>query len=453
MGHTTKESVQTLITCDVLVVGGGPAGSTISSLLTEQGWNVHILEKDPHPRFHIGESLLPQSLPILKQLGVLTEVEQIGIIKYGAEMISHRYGRSHMYYFSKAFDESQPYAFEVKRSEFDAILLKNAISKGVTVHEGVKAQRVEFRPGQSSLIHTEDREGRPGIWNAKFVVDASGRDTFLSNQLGGKRRSQQHSSAAIFGHFEGVGRLPGKDEGNITAGWLNDGWCWLIPFKDGTTSVGVVCPPDYIKSRTVPLDQFLLDTLRQSPPIAQRMERAKPLTQTYAAANFSYRRDTMSGDGYLMVGDAFAFIDPVFSSGVHLALNSGTRGAKVVDAYLRKSPEYTAHLQEFERMVRRGIKTFSWFIHRFNQPAFQSMFVSTRRPPKIERAVLSLLAGDVFAQSQARIPLFCFKVVYYIVFVLNWKENWAVARRRKQGTRTTVTEVKDYAVNQANAPN
>jgi len=451
LGHTTTESIQTLITCDVLVVGGGPAGSTISVLLAEQGWNVHILEKDPHPRFHIGESLLPHSLPVLKRLGVLQEVEKIGIIKYGAEMISLRYGRSHMYYFSKAFDESQPYAFEVKRSEFDAILLRNAISKGVTVHEGVKAQRVEFRPGQSSLIHTEDREGRPGIWDAKFVVDASGRDTFLSNQLGGKRRSQQHSSAAIFGHFEGVVRLPGKDEGNITAGWLNDGWCWLIPFKDGTTSVGVVCPPDYIKSRTVPLDQFLLDTLRQSPLIAQRMERAKPLTETYAAANFSYRRDTMSGDGYLMVGDAFAFIDPIFSSGVHLALNSGTRGAKVVDAYLRKSPEYAAHLEKFERMVRRGIKTFSWFIHRFNQPAFQSMFVSTRRPPKMERAVLSLLAGDVYAQSQMRIPLFCFKVAYYIAFVLNWKENWAVARRRKQATRMTVTEVKDYAVNQANA--
>lgn len=452
MGHATMESVQSLIACDVLVVGGGPDGSTISALLAEQGWNVHLLEKDPHPRFHIGESLLPQSLPILKQLGVLADVERIGLIKYGAEMISHRYGRSQMFYFSKAFDESQPYAFEVKRSEFDAILLKKAISKGVTVHEGVKAQRVEFRPGQNSLVHTEDREGRPQTWDAKFVVDASGRDTFLSNQLGGKRRSQQHSSAAIFGHFEGVGRLPGKDEGNITAGWLNDGWCWLIPFKDGTTSVGVVCHPDYIKSRTVPLDQFLLDTLRQSPPIAQRMEGAKPLTQTYAAANFSYRRDTMSGDGYLMVGDAFAFIDPVFSSGVHLALNSGTRGAKVVDAYLRKSPEYATHLHEFERMVRRGIKTFSWFIHRFNQPAFQQLFVSTSRPPKIERAVLSLLAGDVFAQSQARFPLFCFKVVYYIVFVLNWKENWAVARRRKQGTRTTVTEVKDYAVNQANAP-
>src|SRR5262245_9726833 len=117
--------------CDVLVVGGGPAGSTISALLADQGWNVHVLEKDSHPRFHIGESLLPQSLPILRQLGVLPEVEKIGIVKYGAELVSYRLGRSQMFHFSKAFDESQPYAFEVKRAEFDAILAKNAVAKGV----------------------------------------------------------------------------------------------------------------------------------------------------------------------------------------------------------------------------------------------------------------------------------------------------------------------------------
>jgi len=210
--------------------------------------------------------------------------------------------------------------------------------------------------------------------------------------------------------------------------------------------VGVVCYPDYIKSRTVSLDQFLLDTLRQSPPIAERMKQAKLLTPTYAAANFSYRRETMSGDGYLMIGDAFAFIDPVFSSGVHLALNSGTLGAKVVDAALRRAPEYETELKEFERMVRRGITTFSWFIHRFTQPAFQQLFVSTRRPAKIERAVLSLLAGDVFAQSKARLPLFLFKLFYYAVFILNWTDNRAVARRRKQVTRHPVTDVKDYAV-------
>jgi len=439
------------ITCDVVVIGGGPAGSTISTLLAEQGWNVHILEKDPHPRFHIGESLLPQSVPMLKRLGVLPEIENIGMIKYGAEMVSHRHGRSQMFYFAKAFDESQPYAFEVKRSEFDAILLNNAKAKGATVHEGTTARRVDLRPDHPSVVHSEDREGHPATWEARVVVDASGRDTFLSEQLGGKERSNRHNSAAIFGHFKGVARLPGSDEGNITAGWLDDGWCWLIPFKDGTTSVGVVCYPDYIKSRTVPLDEFLLQTLRQSPMIAARMQQAKPITQTYAAANFSYRRETMSGDGYLMIGDAFAFIDPVFSSGVHLAMNSGTLGASVVDAYLRRSPDYVPKLKEFELMVRRGIDTFSWFIHRFTQPAFQSLFVSTKRPPKIERAVLSLLSGDVFCHRRTRFPLFLFKLCYYTVFVLNWKENWAVARRRKRGTKSTVTEVKDYAVRQSSA--
>ena len=276
--------------CDVLVVGGGPAGSTISALLAELGWKVHVLEKDSHPRFHIGESLLPQSLPMLQRLGVLPEVEKIGIIKYGAELVSYRHGRSQMFHFSKAFDESQPYAFEVKRAEFDDILSKNAVDKGVHFHEGTKAHRVEFRPGRTSLVHAEDRQGRPCTWETRFVVDASGRDTFLSGQMGGKHRSKKHGSAAVFGHFEGVTRLTGMDEGNITAGWLDDGWCWLIPFKDGTMSVGVVCHPDYIKSRRTSLDQFLLDALRQSPPIAKRMERARALTPTYAAANFSYRQ-------------------------------------------------------------------------------------------------------------------------------------------------------------------
>ena len=241
--------------------------------------------------------------------------------------------------------------------------------------------------------------------------------------------------------------MAGADEGNITVGWHDHGWCWLIPFKDGTMSVGVVCWPDYIRSRQVPLDQFLLDTLALMPSIAERMKQAKLITEVYAAANFSYRRETMSGEGYLMVGDAFAFIDPMFSSGVHLALNSAMMGADVVEAYLRGSPEYRPRRREFDRTVRRGIDTFSWFIHRFTQPALRDLFMSTRKPPKMEQAVLSLLAGDVFTQSRARLPLFFFKVAYYLTYVLNWKQNRAAARRRKQGLRTTVTNLKDYAVN------
>ena len=241
----------TAISCDVLVIGGGPAGSAISALLAEQGWNVHVLEKDRHPRFHIGESLLPHSLPMLKQLGVLPEVEKIGIVKYGAEVVSHYHGRSRILYFSKALDGSQPFAYEVKRAEFDKILFDNAVGKGVRVHEGVRAKHVEFRPGRTHLVHAEDRAGQAQSWDARFVVDASGRDTFLSGQFGGKYRNPYHNSAAVFGHFEGVKRLPGMDEGNISIVWFDHGWWWIIPFKDGTTSVGAVCWPSYISTRKI----------------------------------------------------------------------------------------------------------------------------------------------------------------------------------------------------------
>ena len=158
--------VKPCTSCDVLVIGGGPAGSTISALLAEQGWNVHVLEKDSHPRFHIGESLLPQSIPMLRRLGVLPDVEKIGIVKYGAELVSHRFGRSQMFHFAKAYDDSQPYAFEVKRAEFDAILARNAKQKGAQFHEEVKAHRAEFRSGRHWSTQKIERgmlgHGKPG---------------------------------------------------------------------------------------------------------------------------------------------------------------------------------------------------------------------------------------------------------------------------------------------------
>ncbi|MGQ0666864.1 MAG: NAD(P)/FAD-dependent oxidoreductase, partial [Nitrospiraceae bacterium] len=281
---------------------------------------------------------------------------------------------------------------------------------------------------------------------ARFVVDASGRDTFLSGQFGGKQRNPHHNSAAVFGHFEGVTRLPGPDEGNISIVWFDHGWWWIIPFKDGTTSVGAVCWPSYISTRKVPLEQFLWDTIALCPPVAERMAKAKLISQAYAAANYSYRRTTMRGNGYLMIGDAFAFIDPVFSSGVHLALNSATLGTDVVDAYLRKSPEYQRCVQEFERTVRLGVKTYSWFIYHFTQPAFRHLFMSEGSVFKMEEAVLSVLAGDAFGKSPTRIPIFLFKIAYYLVYLFNLRENWAAFRRRVRGVQETVTTVKDYAV-------
>jgi flavin-dependent dehydrogenase len=446
MHPSDNSATGSLTSCDVLVVGGGPAGAAISALLAEKGWNVHVLEKDRHPRFHIGESLLPHTLPMLERLGVLPEVEQIGITKYGAEMVSPYHGRSRILYFSKALNGSQPFAYEVKRADFDKILIDNAAHKGAHVHEGVRAKHVEFRRDSTHLVQAEDRTGNAIAYAAKFIVDASGRDTFLSGQLGGKHRNPRHNSAAIFGHFEGVTRLPGRDEGNISIVWFDHGWWWIIPFKDGTTSVGAVCWPSYIRTRKVPLEQFLRNTIALCPPVADRMVNATLIGQAYAAANYSYRRKTMHGDGYLMIGDAFAFIDPVFSSGVHLALNSATLGARVVDASLRKSPDYGRCLMEFERTVRVGVKTYSWFIYHFTQPAFRHLFMSEHSILNMEEAVLSILAGDAFGKSPTRLPLLLFKISYYLVYLFNFRENWAAFRRRVRGVPETVTTVNDYAV-------
>lgn len=448
MVTTSPSAPQPVTACDALVIGGGPAGAAISALLAQKGWNVHVLEKDRHPRFHIGESLLPHSLPMLKRLGVLSEVEKIGITKYGAEVVSPYHGRSRMLYFSKALDGSQPFAYEVKRAEFDKILIDNAAAKGAHVHEGVRAKHVCFRRDATHLVQAQDHTGQALTYEARFVVDASGRDTFLSGQLGGKYRNPHHNSAAVFGHFSGVKRLPGPDEGNISIVWFDHGWWWIIPFKDGTTSVGAVCWPSYISTRKVSLEQFLLDTIALCPPVAERMVTAKLIGQAYAAANYSYRRKTMSGPGYLMIGDAFAFIDPVFSSGVHLALNSATLGADVVDAYLQKSPAYRHRVREFERTVRLGVKTYSWFIYHFTQPAFRSLFMSQGSVCKMEEAVLSVLAGDAFGKSPTRIPILLFKIAYYLVYLVNFRENWAAFRRRVRGVPETVTSLKDYAVNQ-----
>lgn len=223
--------------CDVLVIGGGPAGSTVSALLADKGWSVVLLEKERHPRFHIGESLLPMNLPILKRLGVLEQVEAIGMPKYGAHFVSDDYpDRDQTYYFSLALDKNHPHAYEVRRSEFDHLLLQNSAAKGVEVHEGVRVTHVKF--GNGASVQAKDEHGQSQHWQAQQVVDASGRYTFLATRFGSKQKNPRHASAAIFGHFKNAQRLSGRDAGNISICWFKHGWQWMIPLHDGIMSVG-----------------------------------------------------------------------------------------------------------------------------------------------------------------------------------------------------------------------
>ncbi|MEJ2481372.1 MAG: NAD(P)/FAD-dependent oxidoreductase [Acidihalobacter sp.] len=310
--------------CDVLVIGGGPAGSGVAALLAQKGRKVVVLEKDHHPRFHIGESLLPQSLPLLEKLGVLDEVrDSIGILKPGAEFNSDTHpNRQQVYYFKYAWDKAYPHAYEVRRAEFDHALFRNAASKGAQTVEGMRVTEIDFRKDQTSLVHARDEQGEEHIWEARFVIDASGRDTLLSKRFGLKYKNPNHNSAAIFGHFRNVPRREGDDEGNISVYWFQHGWFWMIPLRDGTMSVGAVCWPEYLKTRDCPPAEFLQKTIALSPGVSERMKNAELVGEVQATGNFTYYSKAAAGDGYLMVGDAYAFLDPVFSSGVHLALTS-----------------------------------------------------------------------------------------------------------------------------------
>jgi len=431
--------------CDVLVIGGGPAGSTISTLLARKGWQVVTLEKDHHPRFHIGESLLPMNLPILAELGVMDEVEQIGIRKYGAEFNSmyHQDRPPAVYYFGRALDQGFPYAYEVKRADFDQILFRNAARSGARTHEGVRVTNVEFRDGQASIVDAVDEHGQAQRWEARYVVDASGRGTFLASKFDIKRRNPDPRSAAVFGPFKTVERRPGLDEGNISLYWFDHGWFWMIPFKDGTMSVGAVCWPYYLESRKASVEQFLLDTIALCPPVAARMKEAELISPVTATGNYSYKADHMAGRGYLLVGDAFAFIDPVFSSGVLLGMNSALQGAEVVDRVLKNPACEASEIRRFNRVVRHGIKYFSWFIYRITQPAMRSMFMSPRNTFRMEQGILSLLAGDLFRSTPIRYPLFMFKLVYRIAFLLNLRENLAARRRRRQSLAMSSAPVRN----------
>lgn len=420
---------------DALVIGGGPAGATIAALLHEKGWNVTLLEQDHHPRFHIGESLLPMNLPLLERLGVLEQVRAIGLVKYGAEFSAPGAGGYETIRFSEAMDDGHPYAFQVKRSEFDELLFRNCAARGVRALEGVKVKDVEFRPGRTSLAHTVDAQGVRQVWETRFVIDATGRDTLLARKLALKRKNPKHQSAAIFGHFANVVRRSGQDEGNISLYWFEHGWIWMIPLRDGNMSVGAVCWPEYLKTRRVSPEEFLWRTIRLCPDVADRMRRARLVNEARATGNYSYRASRMYGDGYILVGDAFAFIDPVFSTGVFFAMNSAALGAEAVHAWLQNPAAAGPALRRFERRVKHGVRVVSWFIYRFTSPSMQRLFMAPRNDFRIKQAITSMLAGDVFRDTPIRTPLAVFKGVYYLTSGMLWARAWAAYRRRKANVK------------------
>jgi flavin-dependent dehydrogenase len=426
--------------CDVVVVGGGPAGSSAASVLAQQGYRVVVIEKARHPRFHIGESLLPANLPLLERLGVADQIRAIGMEKWGAEFVSPSDGRHQEFQFADGWDKSLGLAYQVRRSEFDEILLRRAVQLGAEVIEGCRVRDIEFVDRQVH-IRAEHDDGCSETWVADTVIDASGRDTFLGSRLQAKRRNKKHNSAALYAHFTGAHRECGKREGNITIFWFEHGWFWFIPLADGTTSIGAVVWPHYLKTRTNSVSEFFLETIAQCPPLAAKLKDATLVSEVEATGNYSYSCDHSHGTNYFLVGDAYTFIDPVFSSGVMLAMNSGIAAAETIHICRTQPAQARRALKQFDRMMRHGPKQFSWFIYRVTNPTMRELFLGPRNVLRMEEALLSLLAGDIFGRTPIWNSLRLLKVVYYAMSFANIGRSIKAARRRAFNIRPEAEQV------------
>jgi flavin-dependent dehydrogenase len=413
-----------------LIIGGGPAGSTAAALLAERGRWVVVIEKDRHPRFHIGESLLPLNVPLFERLGVHEQVEAIGIVKRGAEFISTDYDRTVTFNFANAWNKTWTSAYQVRRSEFDHILLKNASAKGAEVYEEHRVTDIQFDDGGADVV-VATADGTAQNWRASYILDASGRDTFLASRMKIKRRNSKHASAALYGHFTNVRRLPGEAEGNISIFWFDHGWFWFIPLRDGTTSIGAVCWPYYLKSRRSSITAFLHETIAHCPPLADRLDEAQLTGPATATGNYSYTSNRMYGQRYILLGDAFAFVDPVFSSGVYLAMYSASAAAEAVNLSLDNPASARLHFAAVDRRVRRGLKTFQWLIYRMTSPAVHHLFMNPNNQWGIQSAVISLLAGDVYGEPAVERRLRLFRTFYYLVCLRFLPQSFNHWRRRR----------------------
>jgi flavin-dependent dehydrogenase len=348
------------LTSDVIIIGGGPGGSTAATMLARQGWQVRLFERDRFPRDHVGESLLPATLPVLEELGVLPRVQAAGFLpKQGATMVWGKNPEPWSWYFRET-NQRYSHAYQVWRPDFDQMLLENSRSHGVDVREAHRVVDVLFEQDRAVGVRYLTPAGTSGEAKARWIVDASGQGAFLGRKLNLRRWDPFFRNLAVYAYFSGAQRLPEPDDGNIFIESYADGWFWHIPLHTGWMSVGVVVDSHFGQegiSRHGP-EAFLRAQIPQAPYTAHMLEKATLVSGPLVVKDWSYVSDQVVGDGYILVGDAACFVDPLFSSGVHLACMSGVLAAAYVTTALKEPGLQQAAGQVYKELYYKEYEHF-----------------------------------------------------------------------------------------------
>jgi flavin-dependent dehydrogenase len=382
---------------DVVVIGGGPAGSTVSTLIAQHGYRVTLFERERFPRYHIGESLIPETYWVLERLKMLDKMRGSRFVKKHSVQFVNSAGKlSAPFYFwdNKPHESSQ--TWQVIRSEFDLMMLQNAEQQGVEVHQETRVLDVLFEGDRAVGVRIQRQDGSQAEVRAKVVVDASGQSTMLQSRFKLRQWDPVLNKGAIWTYWKGAYRDSGRDEGCTLVVQTADrkGWFWYIPQHDDVVSVGVVAPFDYLFKGRGSHEQTYQEEVEACEAVKQRVSSAERITGYFATKDYSYRSKQAAGDGWVLIGDAFGFLDPLYSSGVLLALKSGELAADTIADGLAKGDLSGTQLGHWAPMFNQGIDRMRRLVCEFYDGFSFGKFI--RAYPHLKGKVTDLLIGDLF---------------------------------------------------------
>ena len=388
---------------DVIVMGGGPAGSSVAGMLAREGRRVILFEKEIFPRHHIGESLMTDTYWTFRRLGLLEKLRESPFVrKYSVQFANSAGKESRPFYFFEAVHHESSVTWQVTRAKFDHLLIDHAAEQGVVVHQGVLVKQVLFEGDRAVGVEVQMQDGTREKFFAKVIVDATGQSAMLSNKFRWRVRDPKLKKAVLYSYFKGAHREPDLNGGAtlvLRTELGSGGWFWYIPLEDDITSIGIVADPDYLlKGRGQDLAKIFHEEIEKCEAVRRRAERGTRVDKIYSILDYSYRSKHNAGNGFIIIGDAYGFLDPIYSSGVLLALKMAELAADAIHDAFNHDDFSAERLGQYQAKLDRGIESMRKLVYAFYNDGF-SFSGFLRKYPEERVHIINLLIGDVFREG------------------------------------------------------